>query len=103
MASGFRTLYLHVALEQFQGPRDLGFRQQTMRGPARGIANAPAPEFASDEAAARFYLNEALDQDDRAEVRGLTSPDRPQVVPDFRLRHAPDTSLLTRGVRSVYF
>lgn len=41
--------------------------------------------FNSDEAAARFYLDQLFDRDERPGVRGLTAPERPQVVPDLRL------------------
>jgi len=53
----------------------------------RGIArDAGARTFSTAEAAARFHLGQALSRDRRPRMRGLASPERPQVMPEVRMR-----------------
>jgi bacillolysin len=50
--------------------------------PDAGTAeDAPARTFTSNEAAARFYLDQLLQRDDRPAMRALLAPDRPEYVP----------------------
>jgi Zn-dependent metalloprotease len=70
---------------------ELGARPTRVRGVGR--AGAGARRFENEEAAARFYLSQALGRDERPAVRGLTAPDRPEVVPDLRLRDSRSTAL----------
>jgi hypothetical protein len=96
MPSGFQDLHFHVADESEKAPRGLGTRSSELRG---ATISAKAAELApNQEAAARMYLNAVLGGQDRpASVRGLTAPDRPELVPDLRLRDTqtlPQTTLI---------
>ncbi len=72
----------------------------------RGLAGV-APEvvedsrFHSDEAAARHFLSASFERDERAAVRSLSAPERPEIVPDFRLRAVREQPLT--GTRTVTF
>jgi hypothetical protein len=85
MPSGFQDLNFHIADEARDGPRGLGERGIALRGAAMSArASEPAP---NREAAARMYLSAVLgDQNRPPTVRSLTAPDRPELVPDLRLR-----------------
>lgn len=48
------------------------------------------PSFSSDEAAARYYLEQQFLKDDRAAIRALVAPDRPARVPDLTLVETVD-------------
>jgi bacillolysin len=84
--AGLQSVRFHV------GEVDAAARGVTAgSGPTlRGIGRAssednPAREFNSDEAAARHYLGRLLGSDPRPGLRGLSAPDRPDVVPDLKL------------------
>jgi bacillolysin/neutral peptidase B len=65
------------------GTRGLAPDAAAARG---GPREAPARTFPTDEAAARFHLGRALSRDERPRMRGLASPERPQVMPEMRMR-----------------
>jgi fungalysin/thermolysin propeptide len=92
MPSGFHDLYFHIADEAADRPRGIGARAPTLRG---ATMSARASELApNQEAAARMYLSAVLGGQDRPPtMRSLTAPDRPELVPDLRLR---DTQTLPR-------
>ncbi len=58
-------------------------------GATRG-AVPPRKNLGSFEAAARYYLEQHFAQDLRPAVRSLTTPDRPEVVPDLNLKRAQE-------------
>ncbi len=67
---------------------------------AAGAQDAPARAFTSDEAAARFYLDQLLQRDDRPAVRALLEPERPEYVPGLVAQGEQDLRpLRTRQVR----
>jgi bacillolysin len=51
---------------------------------------APIPAFHSDEAAARYYLEQLVLRDKRPAIRQIAAPDRTAVVPDLRLVETQD-------------
>jgi bacillolysin len=60
--------------------------------------------FNTDEAAARYYLDQLLGRDDRPALRALTAPDEPKVVPDLRLVETYDvTTSRTKVLRFQQF
>jgi Zn-dependent metalloprotease len=65
------------------------------------IVGEEAITFNTDEAAARFYLDQLFDRDERPGVRSLTAPERPQVVPDLRL--VETHAIPTAGTRVLRF
>jgi bacillolysin len=92
MPSGFEDVHFHIADEG--GVRGIAERPSALRGIARAASElAPSPE-----AAARMYLSTLLGAPARpASVRSLSAPERPEVVPDLRLRDTQalrDTSLV---------
>lgn len=93
MPDGFESLQFHITDEA--GPRGIGARPSAMRGVARAAAPETAP---NPESTARLYLSAFLGAPEQAaSVRGLTAPDRPELVPDLRLRDTQtlrDTSLV---------
>ncbi len=52
----------------------------------RGVGALNQAPIENDEAAARKYCESLFQSDKRALVRGLTAPDRPEVVPDLKLK-----------------
>jgi bacillolysin len=61
---------------------------------------APARAFTSNEAAARFYLDQILQRDDRPAMRALLAPDRPEYVPGLVVEGEQDLRpLSTHQVR----
>src|SRR5215510_4340131 len=101
MPSPFETIHFHVAEENPESLRAVGSRSSALRGVGRKAASdKPEVSFNSDEAAARFFLSNAFDRDTRSTVRGLTAPDRAELVPDMRflgVQEVPQSS--TRVVR----
>lgn len=82
MASQFLNVRFHAAEKDEEELRN---NFVTFRG------EPSAPEepnvrvtFNNDESAARFYLGKIFERDARSAVRGLTAPDRSEVVPDLR-------------------
>jgi neutral peptidase B len=76
--------------------RALGMKPPSVRTRARrGPRDEQEPQFHSDEAAARFFLDRVLGGDNRRAVRGLTAPERPEVVPELRF-HSVQESPLTK-------
>ena len=69
--------------------------------PDAGTAeDAPARTFTSNEAAARFYLDQLLQRDDRPAMRALLAPDRPEYVPGLAIDGEQDLRpLRTHQVR----
>lgn len=101
MPNRFQTIHFHVAEENPESLRAIGSRSSALRGIGRKVASdKPEVRFNTDEAAARFFLSRAFDRDARSAVRGLTAPERAELVPDMRLlgvQEVPQSS--TRMVR----
>jgi Zn-dependent metalloprotease len=63
--------------------------------------DAPPRSFTSDEAAARFYLDQLLQRDDRPSLRSVVEPERPEKVPGLVIEGERDLPAL--GTRQVRF
>src|SRR5690242_15233862 len=84
MVAGFQSIHFNVADESDAAVEATGSRPLARRaGPSRTPASST---FDSEEAAARYYLSNLLQRDNRATMRGLTAPGRPELVPDLKLR-----------------
>ncbi|MDP9177769.1 MAG: M4 family metallopeptidase [Gemmatimonadota bacterium] len=87
MPNGFQKISYNVYDMKKEDLREIGTSSPSVRG--IGIA-AKAEDrlrtFTTDEAAARFYVGRVLDRDQRPTVRGLASPERPEVMPNIRLK-----------------
>ena len=101
MAKPFLNVRYHVAEKTEKELQPVMAHPRAMRGAAApGRAAVPNTQFESDEAAARFFLGKVLEQDKRPIVRGLTAPQRPELVPDMRLQSVQNSNLTkTRLVR----
>jgi len=96
MSDTFHGIHFNVAGESDSAVESAGARPLALRaGPSR----TTAPSFFTDEeAAARFYLGNILKRDTRPTVRGLSAPDRPEVVPDLKLRDSQRSPLTNTSV-----
>jgi bacillolysin len=96
MVEVFRSIHFNVASESDETVEAAGARPIARRGaPLRAVApNA----FNDEEAAARFYLNNILQRDVSPTLRGLTAPERPEVVPDLRLRDTQRSALTKTSI-----
>ncbi|MBF6302191.1 M4 family metallopeptidase [Nocardia amamiensis] len=100
--SALESLHYHVADDPVTGP-DVSARSRESF-PAGADApefDAPALPFTSNEAAARFYLDEILRRDSRPALESLVEPDRAERVPSLILESEQDLRRL--GTRQVRF
>lgn len=92
MSNGFMKVRYHVADKSDAELRGIGTRSLATRGIGRAPAEREEAEsFNNDEAAARHFVSRVFERDDRAPVRGLTAPDRTEIVPDFRLAQVQES------------
>lgn len=95
MADRFERLRFHVGdaerPERSQGPR-------RFRGLDETTPTDSDLRFSNDEAAARFYLDKIMGQDERPRMRGLGKPERPERVPDLKFAKRSATPLNTQLV-----
>ncbi len=93
MAPSLQTFHYHVAEDADTGP-----------GAAARSAELPgteAPAFSSNEAAARYYLDDLLRRDERPAMRAIVEPDRPERVPGLVVEAERDVGRL--GTHLVRF
>lgn len=92
MSTPLETVHFHVA--------DSTRPAEASRRPAAADGDTPAASFTSDEAAARYYLDGLLREDDRAGMRSIAEPERPGYVPSLVVEAQRDVPVLnTRQVR----
>lgn len=98
MSMSLLTFHYHVAEDPEVGPDETARSPESFRGrvPAGIEAGAPPLSFTSAEAAARYYLDQLLQLDDRAEVRSLAEPERPERMPGLVVDDEQDL----RGLRT---
>jgi bacillolysin len=94
MAHEFYSIHFNVASGSDTDVEAVGARPLAVRS-SRPTRTTASRTFANEEAAARFYLGNILRRDARPSVRGITAPNRPEVVPDLKLRDS-QLSPLTR-------
>jgi bacillolysin len=96
MQDTFQSIHFNVAGESDDKVQGAGSRPLALRaGPSRTAASA---SFDNDEAAARFYLSNIFQRDARSNVRGLTAPQHPQIVPDLQLRDSQRSPLTNTSI-----
>jgi Zn-dependent metalloprotease len=99
-AARLQTLRYEAALDEAVPPGETSVAPHSFRGGPAGDEDVDAETFNSDEAAARFYLDHLLVEDDRPMMRSIARPDRPERVPDLVLDSERDLTLTsTRQVR----
>lgn len=69
--------------------------------PRGGLDDVPAPTFNSNEAAARYFLDQLLQQDDRPAMRSVVEPERPERVPGLVIDSEHDLRAL--GTHTLRF
>ncbi|MDR6417035.1 M4 family metallopeptidase [Pseudarthrobacter sulfonivorans] len=96
MSESLQGLHYHAAEDNTaaRSPESFG------RSPG-GADDAPAMTFTSNEGAARYYLDQLLQRDDRAGMRSLTEPERPERVPSLVVESERDLPAL--GTHSLRF
>jgi Zn-dependent metalloprotease len=95
--SGLERFHFHAA----ERPREELESRPEFRGVRSAAADRVDAGFSSDEGAARHYLGQILDEDERSAMRGIVAPERPEVVPDLRLESVQE--LPGTGTRLVRF
>lgn len=99
--SAMETFHYHVADDADRG-RAEGRAPESFQAevPAGTDPAAVSVTFTSDEAAARYYLDELLQLDDRPAMRSVVEPERPERVPGLVLESQQDLRpLRTHQVR----
>jgi hypothetical protein len=84
----FQSIHLNVTAQPDVDVRSVGARPLRVRGAAGEPARNELQDFNSEEAAARYYLAQIMQRDERPTVRSLTAPDRAEVVPDMQLQES---------------
>lgn len=102
MSSSLQSFHYHVAEDgrpETGAARSPGsFRDEL---PAGAAGEVPPIDFTSDEAAARFYLQELLALDGRPALESVVEPERPERVPGLVLERTEDLRAL--GTHQVRF
>jgi Zn-dependent metalloprotease len=102
MKNRFINIHFHAAdKEEGQSDSIIDRPRMIQRGPGGVRGRKLDAEFNTDEAAARFYLSNILDRDPRPAMRGLTASDKPEMVPDMRMKKIQDSPLTK--TRLVHF
>lgn len=95
MPASLQKFHYHVAEDAgTDNGRAAGSPESYLGGAASEMDEAPALSFNSNEAAARFYLDQLLQADDRPEMLSVVEPDRPERVPGLRVESEQDVGAL---------
>jgi bacillolysin len=82
MSTPLQSLHYHVGEDPDLAPDATAASLENFPVAASAAGDdAPARSFTSNEGAARFYLDQILQRDDRPALRALLEPDRPEYVP----------------------
>lgn len=95
--SQLQELHYHAGQEDAASRSAESFRGQ----PPAGASDGPPLSFTSNEAAARFYLDQLLQQDDRPAMRSLAEPELPERVPGLVVDSERDVPAL--GTHTLRF
>ena len=83
MSASLQSFHYHVGEDAASGDDETSRSRESFRArvPAGMEQEAPTLSFNSNEAAARYFLDQLLQRDDRPAVRSVVEPERPEVVP----------------------
>jgi bacillolysin len=95
MSESLQGLHYHAGEDNTESRSPESF------GPPAGPEGAPALTFNSNEGAARYYLDQLLQQDHRESMRSLTEPERPERVPGLVVESERDLPAL--GTHALRF
>lgn len=103
MSTSLQSIHYHVGEDTEPGSDATARSPESFRGPApAGVQEeAPSLSFTSNEAAARFYLDQLLQRDDRPALRSMIEPGRPERVPGLVVDSEQDLRAL--GTHQVRF
>ena len=103
MATSLQTFHYHAGEDTELGHGEAARPAESFRdrAPAGVEEDTTALSFNSDEAAARFYLDELLQRDSRPELRSVVEPERPERVPGLIVESEHDLRAL--GTHQVRF
>jgi Zn-dependent metalloprotease len=102
MTAPLETFHYHVADDETLGAGESSRSLESFGdAQARDAGDAPSPFFNSNEAAARFYLDQILQTDERAAARAVIEPERPERVPGLVVENEQDLRAL--GTHQVRF
>jgi len=103
MVASLESLHFHVAEESRDGPGIAARPPHAFGAELAGYAEdaANTPGFTSNEAAARYYLDELLQRDERPALRAIVEPERPERVPGLVVENERDLRPL--GTHQVRF
>lgn len=92
MSTSLQTFHYHVGEDAELGPDEIARSAESFRGPASAgmEEDAPVLSFNSNEAAARYYLDQLLQRDDRPALRSVVEPQRPERVPGLVVESEQD-------------
>lgn len=92
MSTSLQTFHYHVGEDAGLGPEETARSVESFRGraPAGLEEDAPAQSFTSNEAAARYYLDQLFQRDDRPALRSVVEPHRPERVPGLVVQSEQD-------------
>jgi len=101
MPKGLINLRFHVTEEPAVATRGAARALRIPEAAQSPLFGPGATAFNSDELAARFYLNQEMELDQRAAIRALTAPEDPGLVPNLDLQKVEEQPLT--GTRLVQF
>ncbi|MGH3693637.1 MAG: M4 family metallopeptidase [Pseudonocardiaceae bacterium] len=92
MSTSLQTFHYHAAEDAGLGPDETARSPESFRSRALAGMDADTPTltFNSNEAAARFYLDQLLQRDDRSALRSVVEPQRPERVPGLVVQSEQD-------------
>lgn len=96
MSTSLQSFHYHVGEDAELGPDETARSARSFRGrAATGMEeDAPALFFTSDEAAARYFLDQLLQRDERPALRSVVEPERPERVPGLVVQSEQDLRAL---------
>lgn len=96
MSTSLQSFHYHVGEDAELGHDEASRSAESFRGPLPGgmAEEAPAMSFNSNEAAARYFLDQLLQRDERAALRSLIEPERPERVPGLVVESEQDLRAL---------
>lgn len=96
MSTSLQTFHYHVGEDAGLGADETARSPDSFRSraPAGMEVDAPGMSFNSNEAAARYYLDQLLQHDDRPALRSVVEPERPERVPGLVVESEHDLRAL---------
>jgi bacillolysin len=103
MGTPFMRIRFHVSDKSVEELQASEVHPTAIRGvkPLSGLSPIPL-QFQNDEAAARYFCSKVFGMDSRPPIRGLTAPDRPDVMPTLELDRVKQEGLIGTSLVSFH-